>query len=118
VVRSSSTLAEKTDRNPAGKNSRALIEAAVVQAAREHGREVESPQEAFAEMIGVQAGIALDDSKPAQAIAAVRLIAKEAQLSGQDDSEEADQPWFVLGRQLAEQVLALIEEELARRERV
>jgi hypothetical protein len=99
-----------------GKSGQELIQEAVVAAARQQGLAVSSPDEAFAEIVGVQAEIALDKNKPSHATTAARFVIKEAGLAvdeGEDDSGE--KPWFLLGRELAQKVLEMVEEEIGRR---
>ena len=64
------------------------------------------------QIVNVQSQIALDKQAGAKSTSAARLVIQmlnemeeKAQKSGED------MPWFVLGRQLAEQVLRLVETE-------
>jgi hypothetical protein len=91
------------------------MEAALRQGALEQGLEVDSGAEAFANVMRVQTEIALDKSDPGKATAAARLLTKTTSLITDLTKEGGDRPWFVLGRELAEQVLALINEELDHR---
>ncbi|MEN8241146.1 MAG: hypothetical protein ABFS17_04440 [Chloroflexota bacterium] len=96
---------------------RTLIEEAVSQAVRNQGYPVETFDQAVGRLIQVQAEIALDKDDPAKATSAARLLEKLTGLFSEVDAEEDSQkPWFVLGRELAVEVLALVEEEQARRE--
>ena len=96
---------------------RQVMEAALLQAALNQGHVVETVEEAIGKVVQVQAEIALDKDEPAKATAAARLLNKVTGFfEGADPEESAEDPWFVLGRELAVEVLALVEEEQARRE--
>jgi hypothetical protein len=119
---SAGQVENQMSRLPEGKGEReeksrqALVQEAVVGAARQKGMVVSSPDEAFAEIVGVQAGIALDKDKPNQATNAARFIVREAHLTdGEAEEEGKKKPWFILGRELAEKVLEMVEEEIERR---
>ena len=64
------------------------------------------------QIVDVQAEMALDKQAGAKATGAARLVLKTLNEMEQADSDEpADTAWFILGRQLAEQILVLIEME-------
>lgn len=64
------------------------------------------------QIVDVQAQMALDKQAGAKATGAARLVLKTLNEMEQADSDEpADTAWFILGRQLAEQILVLIEME-------
>lgn len=68
------------------------------------------------QIVDVQAQIAIDRQAGAQSTSAARLVLKT--LSEIENTVQKDQDstaWFILGRQLAEQVLRLVEEELDRK---
>ena len=90
----------------------------LIETVREMGREADTLDEALAQLLAVQAEIALDKDNGAKATNATRLI---GQISGiwdknaqkEDAQQDDDQPWFVLGRELAQELLALVEAEQA-----
>ena len=89
---------------------------ALLKAALNQGHAEESVEEAIGKVVQVQAEIALDKDEPAKATAAARLLNKVTGFFENADPEGAgDEPWFVLGRELAIEVLALVEEEQERR---
>ena len=90
---------------------------AVLKAALNQGHQVASVEEAIGKVVQVQAEIALDKDEPAKATAAARLLDKVTGFfESADPEEEGDEPWFVLGRELAIEVLAMVQEEQERRE--
>lgn len=96
---------------------RSLIAEAVSQAARNQGFAVKTVDQAVGKLIQVQAEIALDKEDPGKATAAARLLGKLTGLFDQVDTDQnKNTPWFVLGRELAIEVLALVEEEQVRRD--
>lgn len=93
----------------------------IIEAVRGMGREADTLEDALGQLVGVQAEIALDKDNGAKATNATRLIGQITGILGKggkqaEDAEADDQPWFVLGREHAKHLLALIEEEQARRE--
>lgn len=61
-------------------------------------------------LMDVQAQIALDRDAGAKATSAARLVLNMLkEMEQEEDEQEDDQPWFILGRELAKEVLALIE---------
>lgn len=90
----------------------------VLEAVRHQGHEVETPEEAFGKLIGVQAEIALDKDHGSRATAATKLVAQATGMLGEDEGPagetKKDERW-VLGRELAVALLGLIEEEKGRR---
>lgn len=85
-------------------------------AAKSQGYSTESFPEVVARLIGVQTEIALNKDDPARATAAANYLSRNIRLIGEEDGEgQSAQPWFILGRELAGQVLALVEAEQARR---
>ncbi len=90
----------------------------VLEAVRHQGHEVETPEEAFGKLIGVQAEIALDKDHGSRATAATKLVAQATGMLGEDEGPagetKKDERW-VLGRKLAVALLGLIEEEKGRR---
>lgn len=95
---------------------RDFLDRAVKQAAHNQGHPVESLGEAWAKVLQVQAEIALDKQDPAKATAAARLLAKATNfMSGLEPERDEQAPWFILGRELAGEVLDLIWEEQDRR---
>lgn len=66
-------------------------------------------------LLRVQSQIALDQEGGAKATSAARLVLNILrEMEGDRDAQAEDRPWFVLGRELAEKVLALVQEEQAR----
>jgi len=64
------------------------------------------------QIVDVQAQLALDKDAGAKSTSAARLVLKMlSELEDKDRKSGPDAPWFVLGRQLAEQVLRLVEAE-------
>jgi hypothetical protein len=95
---------------------RQMIRDAICRAARRQGHDVDSAEQAVGKLIEVQAEIALDKDDPAKATAAARLLDKLTGLFAEaEEQEDSTQPWFVLGRELAIELLALVEEEQERR---
>lgn len=92
----------------------------ILEAVQKLGLPAGTFDEALGQLLAVQAEIALDKDNGAKATSAARLIGQVTGMlgrgAGADPAGEEDQPWFVLGRELARHVLALIEEEQARRE--
>lgn len=85
-------------------------------AAQEHGYSVGSFGEAWGKVIQVQAEIALDKSNAAKATAAAKLLAKATGIMEEPEGGQEDQePWFILGRSLALEMLSFIQEEKTRR---
>ena len=91
----------------------------ILEAVQSTGLPAESLEEALGHLMAVQTEIALDKDNGAKATSAARLIGQVTGVLGrgakQARSEKEGPPWFVLGSELALQVLALIEKELARR---
>ncbi len=109
---------EQRPRSGLSASARAQVRQDLAQAVQQLGLDVSSPEEAYGKLIAVQAQIAMDKENGARATSAVRLIGQAAGLlEEEEEAEDADQPWFVLGRQLAKEVLGLVEAEQARRER-
>jgi len=68
------------------------------------------------QIVEVQAQIAMDKEAGARSTSAARLVLKTfAEMEEKEGGLEPDLPWFVLGRQLAEQVLRLLEAESGER---
>lgn len=61
-------------------------------------------------LMEVQAQIALDREGGARSTSAARLVMNMLkEIEQEEDDQTDDQPWFILGRELAKEVLALIE---------
>lgn len=107
--------------NPADAPGRANTETEkqIMEAVRGMGREANTLEEAIGHILAVQAEIALEKDNGAKATHAARLIGQITGVLGKgaqkEDTQEEDQPWFVLGRELAKQILALVEEEQSHR---
>jgi hypothetical protein len=96
---------------------RDYVSKAMEQAARESGYEVESMGEAWGKVMQVQAEIALDKKNAAKATAAAKMLAQATKIMDDQEGDKDDQaPWFVLGRELAWEMLFIIQEEKTRRE--
>lgn len=66
-------------------------------------------------LLKVQSQIALDKEGGAKATSAARLVLNILrEMEADRKNHEEDCPWFVLGRELAEDVFALVQEEQAR----
>jgi hypothetical protein len=90
---------------------------AMQQAARKHGYPVESLGEAWGKVMQVQAEIALDKDNAAKATAAAKLLAQATKIMDEHEGDKEEQPsWFVLGRELAWEMLTVIQDERCRRE--
>ncbi|HKJ27401.1 MAG TPA: hypothetical protein VJ965_07170 [Anaerolineales bacterium] len=91
----------------------------IMEAVQAMGLEAASIEEAVAHLLAVQAEIALDKDNGAKATSAVRLIGQYTGMLGKrsedEKTDEDPQPWFILGRDLAQQILTLVEKEQARR---
>jgi hypothetical protein len=90
----------------------------VLEAVRHQGHEVETPEEAFGKLIGVQAEIALNKDHGSRATAATKLVAQATGILGESEDpagETKKDGRRVLGRELAVALLGLIEEEKGRR---
>ena len=62
-------------------------------------------------LMEVQAEIALDPEAGARATSAARLVLNMLkEIEQEEQTQNDDQPWFILGRELAREVLAQIEE--------
>jgi hypothetical protein len=63
-------------------------------------------------LLRVKSQIALDQEGGAKATSAARLVLNILrEMEADRDARVEDRPWFVLGRELAEEVLALVREE-------
>lgn len=83
----------------------------IVEAVREQGIEVNTIEEVWAKLIGIQAEIALDKTNGAKATAAAKLVAQVMGTMDGDSPKEDGTDMLVLGRELAKEILALIEKE-------
>jgi hypothetical protein len=90
---------------------------AVEQAVRQQGHEVRSSGEAWGKVIQVQAEIALDKNNASKSTAAAKLLAQATGIMDESEGDKEEQaPWFVLGRELAREMLGIIQDERSRRE--
>ena len=70
------------------------------------------------QIVDVQSQIALDKQSGAKSTSAARLVLKAlSEMEKGNLEEEQNAPWFILGRELAEQVLQLIDEEKEKKSR-
>ena len=89
----------------------------VLQAVQDKGHQVATHQEALGKIIAVQTQIALDPENGTKATSAARFIIQATGFL--DDSDPDDQPEterFLLGKELAGELLQIIEEEKDSRE--
>ena len=83
---------------------------AMERAASEHGFPVESLGEAWGLVMQVQAEIAPDKNNAAKATAAAKMLAQATGIMNEADADQDEEaPWFVLGRELAWEMLSLIQ---------
>ena len=67
------------------------------------------PDQLRQQIVDVQAQIALDSQGGAKSTSAARLVLKALDEMQAEDQGEQSMPWFILGRNLAEEILLLLE---------
>ena len=81
----------------------------MVKALKAQGLRVKSLDDIWGQMLGVQAEIALDKDNGSRATAAAKLIAQALGTLQAEEAPAVDEDEVILGRELAQQVLDLIE---------
>lgn len=69
------------------------------------------PEQLRQQIVDVQAQIALDAQRGSKSTSAARLVLKALDEMEAEYQGEQPMPWFILGRELAEEILLLIEHE-------
>ena len=95
--------------------SRLATRKSMVDKVRQMGLEAKDDNEAWGQLMGVQTEIALDKENGSRATAAAKLVAQASGVMEEGQETEEKDLTLALGRELALAVLALVEEELARR---
>jgi len=76
----------------------------------EPGKKKLQPEQLRQQIVDVQAQIALDANRGSKSTSAARLVLKALENMENENQDELPTPWFILGRNLAEEVLMLIEQ--------
>ncbi len=108
------------DEQPLATRAQRSARARVMDRVQQRGHAAVSAEDAWGQLVGVQAEIALDSDNGSKATAAAKLVAQATGMLETPEDEAVEGPGregedFLLGRELARQLVSLIEEERVRR---
>ncbi len=112
--------AAEDDEQPLATRAKQSARVRVMDRVQQRGHAAVSAEDAWGELVGVQAEIALDSDNGSKATAAAKLVAQatgmlDAPEDGAAEGTGREGEDFLLGRELARQLVSLIEEERTRR---
>ncbi len=100
----------RKEKSAVSKSPQQPIKEKIIQVVQEQGLDARSVEEVWGHLVGVQAEIAMDKDNGSKATAAAKLVAQVMGMMEDNTKLDAGTEKLVLGRTLAQEILALLKE--------